>query len=129
MEPRADFREVVTLAHDFGSLGGKLPQEIRQSVKRAGQNVKTDAQKRIGTPFRLRGVAPSINYEVHDTATSSSVVIGYDASGQGNMGHWFEYGTDKFAPRPALFPAFEAESQRFPEFMASIAEKVIREAL
>lgn len=129
MEIRTDARQVIGLAASFGGMGRALPQEVRDSVKKAGQNVKNDTQKATSNHPRWKHLAASVNYDLRGTGTSSSVTVGYDKRGQGNFGHLVEYGGDNFPPRPALLPAFESEAQRFPEFMASIAADVARRAL
>lgn len=126
---QADAAQVHTLAASFGKMGKELPREVRDSVKRAGQNVKNDTVRAVSNHPRWRNVASSVNYDFEGNANSSSVEIGYDKRGQGNFGHFFEYGHARYAPSPALFPAFESEAARFPEFMAKIAAEVSKKAL
>lgn len=129
MTSTSDFSQVHRLAASFSDMGKRLPREVRDSVKKAGQNVKNDAQKATSNHVRWKHIAGSINYDLLGSATASSVVIGYDKGGQGNFGRMVEYGSSNNAPHPALIPAFESEAQRFPEFMASIAADVARRAL
>ena len=129
MTSTSDFSQVVTLASAFTEMGRRLPREVRDSVKKAGQNVKNDTQRAVSNHIRWKHVASSVNYDFGGTGSSSFVEIGYDKRGQGNFGHILEYGSSKKAPHPALIPAFESEAQRFPEFMAQIAAEVSRKAL
>lgn len=127
----ADFTHVIKLAESFSEMGKDLPREVRDSVKKAGQNVKNDTQKAVSTHPRWRILAKSINYDFEGTRFASSVTVGYDkgTGHQGNFGRMAEFGSSKNAPHPALIPAFESEAERFPEFMAAIAVDVARKAL
>lgn len=124
-----DVSQVISLAASFAEMGQALPREVRDSVKKAAQNVKDDARKGVSTHIRWKHLAGSINYDIEGGGSSSSAVIGYDKGGQGNFGHFAEYGTANYAPHPALFPAFESEAERFPEWMSKIAADVSKKAL
>lgn len=104
-----DFSQVRLLAADIGKIPGRLFDETRAVVKKAGQNVKDDTRDRISDHPTWKRLGHAVTYDMHGLA----VEVGYEDRGQGELAGIAEFGSARKAPHPALIPAAAAEEPRF----------------
>ena len=105
---------------------------MRRVAAKAAATVKADARARIiaqSSRTYIRQYPNSIGYTI--TESSGAVVkaeVGPDKDRpQGALGNILEYGTSKRPPFPHLQPAFDAEVDRFEDFLGEAAENAVFE--
>lgn len=124
--PRVDASELDDLGDDLVKAAGAAHGETRAVVQRGALNIKTDAQRRLGSSGHLRHLGRAVTYDTQATPTGASAEIGPDKTRkQGKLGHIPEYGTRKNKPKPYLAPALEAEAPRFAKALEAAGVKVL----
>lgn len=117
-----DVSQVQSFAADLGRMEGRMVPEVGKVVKKALQNVKDDARGRVSGHPQWKSLAPTLNY---DTFGHLEGEVGYDDQGQGELAGIAEFGSARHAPHPALMPSVDAETPRFMDALAKVAETLL----
>lgn len=118
--------ELKRLEYDFAEAVQLAPQESRQAVQKAAQQIKTDAQRRVGGLRHAPAYPRAISYDTRETSTGPEAEIGPDKNRrQGALGNLIEYGSVKNTPRPHMVPAAEAELPRFERAMEDLSVRLL----
>jgi hypothetical protein len=98
--------------------------EARAIVKRGANNIKTDAQRRVGKLKHAPAYPRAISYDTHESATKAWAEVGPDKNKrQGALGNLLEFGSPTSPPHPHMAPAAEAELPKFERFLTEAAAK------
>lgn len=125
---RIESGDVTDLVQLLAKAPAVVTVEARGIVKRGAQNIKTDAQRRIGRPKHAPAYPRAISYDTHESATKSWAEIGPDKNKrQGALGNILEFGSPTSAPHPHMAPAAEAELPAFERFLEAAAAKAAGE--
>jgi hypothetical protein len=125
---RIESGDVTDLVQLLAQAPAVMVGEARAIVKRGAQNIKTDAQRRIGQPKHAPAYSRAISYETGESATKAWAEIGPDKNKrQGPLGNILEFGSPTSAPHPHMAPAAEAELPKFERFMQAAAAKAAGE--
>lgn len=127
-----DITELVELATMIEGARPRLRREVKAVLKRGGQNVKTDAQKRYRAQAGKHGrghawkYPASINYDVTVKGWETTVEIGPDRSKpQAALGNLLEYGSANNAPLPHLNPALQAEIPKTTKYLSDALVRAV----
>ena len=121
-----DTRDLKKLEYDFAEAVQLAPKESRQVVQKAAQQIKTDAQRRVGGLRHAPAYPRAISYDTRETSNGPEAEIGPDKNRrQGALGNLLEYGSVKNAPRPHMIPAAEAELPRFERAMEDLSVRLM----
>jgi hypothetical protein len=121
---RVESGDVTDLVQLLAQAPAVAVVEARAIVKRGAQNIKTDAQRRIGRPKHAPAYPSAISYETHESPVHAWAEIGPDKNKrQGALGNILEFGSPTSAPHPHMAPAAEKELPRFERFLQDAAAK------
>lgn len=121
---RIDDSQVVGLARVLYAAPAGALKDVRAVVKRGAQNIKTDAQRRVGGLKHAPAYPRSINYDMEGLSFMPYADIGPDKEKrQGALGNILEFGTVHNPPIPHMAPAARAELPRFEKALEDLAAK------
>lgn len=118
--------DVTDLVQILGRAPAVAVAQARAIVKRGANNIKTDAQRRVGTMRHAPAYPRAISYETHETVNYAWAEIGPDKNKrQGALGNVIEFGSPHSAPHPHMAPAGDAERPKFERELELAAAKAL----
>lgn len=108
-----DTSEVMRLSADLRTVGPRVALNARKAVEVTARRVKDDARDKTRGMYRLGRIPASISYDMHNDLSGPSAEIGFDKSGQGNLGNIIEYGSRHFPARGPLTGALHDNADDF----------------
>ena len=120
-----EFGELNNLSVDLRSAGSKISPYARGAVTHTAFEVKKSAQKHTSGSRRWGKIPESIVYDVIEGDDSVSAEVGFNKEGQGNMGHWWEYGSRHFPARAPRARSLEENQDDFIRGITKAAEDAL----
>lgn len=116
---------LASLANEFSRSGPKVKKGTELVIKKTATEIKKQARasaSRSGGSHAARAYL-KINYDMHGPADAE---IGYDKSGQGNLGAILEFGTPRTGAKRDLTRAWEMESRKAYKYIEDLMDRVWR---
>jgi len=120
-----DFSEVMALSARLESTPDKIAPKVMSAIKFTSGEVKKDARNLTSGMYRLHRVPSTIDYDIITSADGVESEIGFNKRGQGNMGHWIEYGSRHFGARGPLTQALYQNREDFIRGLTKAAVSVM----
>lgn len=126
-----DLSQVTKLSSDLKAATARADAAALPVVKRAAQNVKTDAIERIKAQMagrsHIKGYPSTIGYnDPTQEAGVTTVEIGPNITrGPGQLWNLIEFGSSNNPPLPHFIPAAEEEAPKFEEQLTQAVTEAI----
>lgn len=115
----ANSSELKKLGADLIKAAGKVPEKARLAIRKAGTDIKRDAQ--AIAPVDTGFLKSSISMQAQGNKTLARVEVGPTA----NYAAFVELGTHKMAAQPYLRPATDKNIPKLDKAIAQIASEVL----
>lgn len=120
-----EWGEVPELSADLRDAGAKIAPMARAAVEHTAFEVKGAARKRTSGSKRFGPLPADIDYTMVAGNDWVGAEVGFNKQGQGNMGHWWEYGSRNFPARAPLATSLHEAQDDFVRGVTKAAEDAL----
>ena len=125
MSIEIDSGELSSLSADLRGSGSKIAPFARAAVEHTAFEVKRPSQRHVSGSKRFGPLPASIDYDMQAGPDWVGAEVGFKKDGQGNMGHWWEYGSRNFPARAPLGRSLEENQADFVRGITKAAEDAL----